>query len=59
MRDKCDACKGSGHPATCRIQFKGQPYNPRMLEQLGADDEDDDAESSADKDAGNRRAYDF
>ncbi|CAK4030176.1 Hypothetical predicted protein [Lecanosticta acicola] len=45
MRDKCDACNRSGHPATFEIQFQGLPYDPSTLEELDHDDDDDDEDS--------------
>lgn len=50
MRDKCDACNRSGHPAKYEIQFQGLPYDPETLEELQQDDDsssDDDEEFSS------------
>ncbi|KAJ9618905.1 hypothetical protein H2203_008721 [Taxawa tesnikishii (nom. ined.)] len=48
MRDKCDACNRSGHPATYEIQFQGKPYHRLTLEDVanGDDDEDFDSDES-------------
>ncbi|KAK5136986.1 hypothetical protein LTR08_001493 [Meristemomyces frigidus] len=48
LRDKCDACNRSGHPATWQIQFQGKPYNPHTLEEVGGHDDDDEEEDSDD-----------
>ncbi|KAK4541045.1 hypothetical protein LTR36_008414 [Oleoguttula mirabilis] len=69
LRDKCDACNRSGHPATYQIQFQGTPYHPHTLEEVGGrdehenDEDDEDASSSGsdndqDNDADDRPAYD-
>ena len=62
LRDTCDACNRSGHPATYQIQFQGKPYNRETLEEVGANDEDDEDESSEDgnesEDAADQPAYD-
>lgn len=44
LRDKCDACNRTGHPATWEIRFIGKPYSRETLEDIdnGEDDEDDD-----------------
>ena len=48
MRDRCDACNRSGHPATYQIQFQGIPYHKETLEEIaGDDDSDTDAESES------------
>lgn len=47
LRDKCDACNRSGHPATYEVRFQGRPYHSITLEPVAAkDDEDSDSESS-------------
>jgi hypothetical protein len=60
MRDKCDACNRSGHPATYQVMFEGKPYNkdslepvaPRKEEASNADsDSDSSSESSVDETA--------
>ena len=48
MRDKCDACNRTGHPATWEVQFQGKPYHRESLEELG--NEDDDSEPDSDDD---------
>lgn len=69
LRDKCDACNRSGHPATYQIQFQGKPYHPHTLEEVGdrdehdPDEDDEDASSSdedgdQDDDADDKPAYD-
>ncbi|TKA23225.1 hypothetical protein B0A50_07618 [Salinomyces thailandicus] len=48
LRDRCDACNRSGHPATFQLQFQGSPYHPQTLEDISAhdsDDSDDDADA--------------
>ncbi|KAB8360709.1 hypothetical protein FH972_024445 [Carpinus fangiana] len=40
MRDRCDACNRSGHPATYEVRFQGKPYDKHSLEEF-SDDEDD------------------
>lgn len=52
LRDKCDACNRSGHPATWEIQFQGKPYHRETLEDVANDDdegenEDSDSETSS------------
>jgi hypothetical protein len=65
MRDHCDACNRTNHPATFQIQFQGKPYYPETLENVGANDgyDDDDNDSSSDgsvqdDEADDRPAYD-
>ncbi|KAF1345745.1 hypothetical protein BDV97DRAFT_358977 [Delphinella strobiligena] len=50
LRDKCDACNRSGHPATYEVLFQGTPYHPVTLEPIATvrDDSDSDSESSSD-----------
>jgi len=51
MRNKCDACNRSNHPATWELQFLGRPYNKTTLEEIAPnDDDDDDSDSSSDRD---------
>jgi len=51
LRDKCDACNRSGHPATWEIQFLGRPYNKTSLEEIATkDDDDSDSDDSSDED---------
>lgn len=46
LKDKCDACNRSGHPATWQIQFQGKPYYRETLEEVaGPEDSDYDSES--------------
>jgi len=47
MRDRCDACNRSGHPATWQVQFQGRPYHRDTLEEVGGDDSDSDSDSDA------------
>lgn len=49
LRDKCDACNRSGHPATYEVRFLGTPYHPITLEPIATarDDSDSDSESSS------------
>ena len=54
MRDKCDACNRSGHPATFQIQFQGIPYHLDTLEEVGVND-DDDSDSESDSDGPSTR----
>lgn len=60
MRDSCDACNRSNHPATYQIQFQGKPYNRQTLEEVGRaeEDEDDSSEDEDTEDAGDQPAYD-
>lgn len=39
LRDRCDACNRSGHPATYEVMFTGKPYDKTSLEEF-SDDED-------------------
>ena len=55
MRDKCDACNRSSHPATYQIQFQGAPYNRQTLEELPGNDDDD---SNSDADGDDQPAWD-
>lgn len=64
MRDKCDACNRSGHPATFEVQFQGRPYHSDTLEEVAGrddttsddsgDDEDDDGDDQNARDADGR-----
>jgi hypothetical protein len=60
LRDSCDACNRSNHPATYQIQFQGKPYNRQTLEEVGGNEEDEDDSSEDDntEDAGDQPAYD-
>lgn len=51
MRDKCDACKRTNHPATFEIQFIGKPYHRDTLEDIDNGEEDD---SDSDSDTSQR-----
>jgi hypothetical protein len=52
LRDKCDACNRSGHPATFMIRFLNKPYDKETLEAItGRDDEDDDSDSESQSDS--------
>lgn len=47
MRDKCDACNRSGHPATYEVRFEGQAYDKETLEIVaGTENTDSDTEDS-------------
>lgn len=47
LRDKCDACNRSGHPATYEVMFRGRPYDRDSLETVAASkDSDSDSEGS-------------
>ena len=52
MRDTCDACNRTNHPATYQIQFQGRPYHPESLEEVAGneDDEDDDSSTARESD---------
>ncbi|KAI1868079.1 uncharacterized protein JN550_006567 [Neoarthrinium moseri] len=43
--DTCEACGRSGHPATWKIIFQGQPYYKDTLEEVESDSDDSDASS--------------
>ncbi|KAI5367689.1 hypothetical protein Slin14017_G027250 [Septoria linicola] len=60
LRDKCDACNRSQHPATYEAQFQKKPYDPRTLDDVDNDDDDDedDSEQSSNEDAGDKPDYD-
>jgi len=45
MRDRCDACNRSKHPATYDIQFLGRPYYKETLNEVG---DPDDSDSNSD-----------
>ncbi|EME86134.1 uncharacterized protein MYCFIDRAFT_39486 [Pseudocercospora fijiensis CIRAD86] len=47
MRDKCDACNRTNHPATYEIQFIGKPYHRDTLEDID-NGEDDESDSDSD-----------
>ena len=49
--EKCMACNRSGHPATYQIQFTGRPYDPRTLEPLEQDGDDEDSDEDDDNSA--------
>jgi hypothetical protein len=40
--EHCDACNRSGHPATWEIQFTGKPYDPKTLEEMDNESDDED-----------------
>jgi hypothetical protein len=46
LRDKCDACNRSGHPATFMIRFLNKPYDKETLEAITERDDDDDDDDS-------------
>lgn len=50
MRDHCDACNRTNHPATYQIQFQGKPYYRETLEEVAGNDDDDDDSSSENED---------
>ena len=64
MRDICDACNRTGHPATYQVQFQGRPYNKVTLEEVAAQADEDEDEDESDSEAENddteddRVAYD-
>lgn len=64
LRDKCDACNRTGHPATSEVQFQGKPYHRMTLEEVGKDDEDDDEDveddsnESEEESGGDHPSYD-
>ncbi|KAL1302387.1 hypothetical protein AAFC00_002788 [Neodothiora populina] len=48
LRDKCDACNRSGHPATYELLFQGRPYHASTLEPVArAGDSDSDSDSAS------------
>ena len=58
MRDSCDACNRTGHPATYQIQFQGKPYHRQTLDELGGNDDDEDSSSEDAEDADDQPDYD-
>jgi hypothetical protein len=65
LRDKCDACNRSGHPATFLIRFLNKPYDKETLEEVtsrndgDSDDEDSNSDSDSDSQSPNhKRAVD-
>lgn len=58
MRDHCDACNRSNHPATFQIQFQGRPYYRKSLEDVAEDDSDDDDDDDDSEDDSNSRSED-
>ena len=63
MRDTCDACNRTGHPATFQIQFQGKPYYRETLEDVPQHNDGEDDESSSENEddshyADDRPAYD-
>jgi len=50
MRDKCDACNRSGHPATYEVHFEGRPYDNTTLEPVARSSSSSDSESDSDSD---------
>lgn len=55
LRDKCDACNRSGHPATYQLQFLGNPYVAETLEPVGRHDDSDSDSDSTDSDSAKAR----
>jgi hypothetical protein len=51
LRDRCDACNRSGHPATFRIQFLNKPYDKETLEPISERDDDDDDDDDDDSES--------
>ncbi len=47
MRDTCDACNRTNHPATYQIQFQLEPYYRETLEPVPQGDEDDDEDEDS------------
>lgn len=61
MRDKCDACNRSGHPATFEVKFEGKPYNPQSLEEVTSTNDlpsDSESDSSSEDEANQQSNYD-
>lgn len=60
LRDTCDACNRTNHPATYQIQFQGTPYHRSTLEEVDRtkNDDDEDDISSDETDADDEPAYD-
>ena len=62
LRDKCDACNRSSHPATYEIQFQKKPYHRDTLEDVDNndddDEDDDDEEDSESENAADTPDYD-
>lgn len=58
MRDKCDACNRSGHPATYEVRFEGKPYHKETLEPVAPQREHDssDSDDSSDESSINSNA---
>ena len=50
MRDKCDACNRSGHPATYEVKFEGKPYDKNSLEPVAPRKDHNDSDSDSDED---------
>ncbi|TKA74496.1 hypothetical protein B0A49_06567, partial [Cryomyces minteri] len=55
LRDKCDACNRSGHPATWEVKFTGRPYHPETLEDVSDDEDSEGEEESSDEAATKQR----
>jgi hypothetical protein len=45
--DKCEACGRSGHPATWKIKFDGQPYYKDTLEDVESDSDDSGSDTGS------------
>lgn len=56
LRDGCDACNRSGHPATYEIQFHGKPYHTSTLEDVDDKDDDDDDDDDDDEEESDSEA---
>lgn len=57
LYENCEACGRSGHPATWKIIFNGQPYNKSTLEDLESDSEDSE-NSDSDSEASGKESVD-
>jgi len=55
MRNKCDACNRTNHPATWEIQFLGRPYNKTTLDEIAPNDDSDSSSDDDDEEDGGLR----
>ncbi|CAK1361167.1 hypothetical protein CB0940_03437 [Cercospora beticola] len=53
LKDKCDACNRSQHPATYEVQFQKKPYSRDTLDPLDDQDESESSSSSSSNDGVN------
>jgi hypothetical protein len=56
LYDNCEACGRSGHPATFKILFTGQPYDKNTLQEVESDSSS--SSSDSDSDAEDTRSVD-